>query len=244
MRQCYHRACDRLTHIDVDEEDFLFLSTTAQSLVYALVELASDKTSKCPLPIKEATVTPDPASVLDETLAAVDVGQNEILGAESRQAEGEELPIQAPINAGFKDTKMGEVLPSSLPLKEREASLPVETAPSSWFYSASGSSTSYNIGTQINIGHLNLAVRAEATNSNKVSEKEEEERKNPGVHLALGSDAVDTDVLSGIVRGYFGGDDRRRYSSKYRNSPMLIRLMSSNVAGETQPKATLASEEL
>ena len=70
-----------------------------------------------------------------------------------------------------------------------------------------------------------------------------------GPNLVLGSADVDTQLLADIVKGYFaqqqqqqqpsqsasaisGGagedpEDRRRYQGKYKNSPMLIKLMSS-----------------
>jgi len=234
MRSCYHRACDRLTHVDLDEEDFLFLSSITQALVYALNELATHGQSDCPVPEVEKTA--------EDIIAEADVSQNEI---ESRQTLLDELveePLEKEsahaVGMDGKEGQKGESPTPPSPLSPRPSAGQGESgSASSWFYSASGAATSYHIGTQINIGNLNVALSKSAGSNSRVPSKGGDlSEDESGVHLALGSADVDTDVLANIVRGYFGGDDQRqRNSGKYHNSPMLIRL--------TPPEAP-ASEEL
>lgn len=105
----------------------------------------------------------------------------------------------------------------------------------SWF-KTENAPVSYNIGTQINIGHLQLDISSlksdtlkEMSNDILASSRENlplEERPS----ILLGTGKVDPNVLSKIITSYYDSKDkdRRKYKGKHRkNSPMLIKLLNA-----------------
>ena len=127
-----------------------------------------------------------------------------------------------------------------------------------FFRSGDSSPVTYNIGTQINIGTLNIQLgtssnpkegqeKKKGTLLEMANEEDEEERPN----VILGSGDVDPSLLSKIIYNYYNSleqqdeeesvndvdyhdeveidvHDRRKYKGKHKNSPMIIKLMKQS----------------
>ncbi len=97
---------------------------------------------------------------------------------------------------------------------------------------ASGMMTN-TIGTQINIQNMNVDMK-------KMSRETEHEldaekclvRSNQGLLLGSGQHDITEEALTNVVRNfYFGGtSDRRKYASKSKNSPMVIKLVDDKLS--------------
>lgn len=122
--------------------------------------------------------------------------------------------------------------------------LPSTSTPSNTWFQTSGGNNEFRIGTQINIGSVHIGMPAPSA-----AEETNGEVKQPNV--VLGSDSVlNTDVLAKIVKMYYdsmhydevlknnekeeGEDtkDRRTYSGKHKNSPMIIKLSPPRIRHE------------
>ena len=78
-----------------------------------------------------------------------------------------------------------------------------------------------SIGTQININNLNIDLGSKKSDDQQclVIEPDELEESELSEHGNMPKN-----VLSKIVKNFFGEMDRRKYKGKYKNSPMVIKL--------------------
>ena len=135
-------------------------------------------------------------------------------------------PVRNEVETGAKPVKSGSK-PSGSAAK--------------WFSAENGPEVTYNIGTQINIGSLSLDVsklKEDALQHEQLSREKPEVLKP---NIILGSGDVNPSVISNIIHGYYNkrrqeeddGDrdeeekkkDRRHYQGKFKNSPMIIKLL-------------------
>ena len=238
MRDCYHSYCDESTNINIGELNYDFVSRIAQALVYSVADLAMEKpeNSKCKLrhfvePTTTTTATTTTTSsfttpaymndLIDNNLDTENI-HNDVLQFGSDSTDTELNILMEPESDMISSNTVSEkVLELRKLLDEVKAKTADLQASKSWF-SSQDAPVTYHIGTQINIGSLNLGM-----GSSNDGKTEPPERPN----VILGSGDVNPDILSKIIHSYYNSDhsdvigDRRRYKGKHKNSPMLIQLM-------------------
>lgn len=131
-------------------------------------------------------------------------------------------------------------------IKHREGSALLSkpsSSESSWFRSTSDSPSTFNIGTQINIGAIHIGLPSSALQNDpflntRVAQAGASSYTDYAAdppNVVLGSGDINPDVLTNIIQSYYGQNtvdnrkepkDRRRYKGKHKNSPMIIKLLS------------------
>lgn len=258
MRECYHEECDNKENSNISNESFEFMGNVAQALIYTIVEMSTESKPKCVTPdfgaphfekrpVRIPIEFPEPIvktesenggqGVLEE-LMNPDEALNEVDEAVLKDQFLYSMPED--IIQGLSKGQVQALFLKLLKLVQVDDDLtPFKKKPSQWFSAESSPNVRYNIGTQINIGSLNLGFSDERA---KGTPTQFPPRFNENkADIVLGSENVNPNVLSNIIQGYYNTDalkpsiDRRNYQGKYKNSPMFIKLVD---------KTTKISEEL
>jgi hypothetical protein len=287
MVDCYHAECDDWNQDTAKPENYKFLTSTAQSVVLSLAELAMERgresgdciemtvkhivaaasktsttstttttttsttstttttttsstttaTATTILPTLE-TVTSLPADQVvtsfapknalpaDELLTLLtpkmDNSMNEIYDMESYYQKGDHKSELVDFQALLRQ-ELSKLLQHQHQQQQQQHQQQQQQQQQKHSQFARMSPNS--IGTQINIQNLNLNL----SNDND-DDDDKQCRSNAGDQLddqglVLGSGHVDYDVLSNVVRNFYGDTDRRKYKGKNQNSPMVIKFL-------------------
>ena len=221
MTKCYHQKCDQYNKDVIKPKNFEFLAAISQSIMLSVIEMAMEKEESTCIPktvqhiIQKATSTMvyEKTSTLPTTkppLRSTTLSQSTFSSTTSPMPSIEEniveveenyLPSIDKIDISIKDMVKQE-------LSKLVPHLKVPT-----------------IDTQINIQTLNVDIGTLNVDNSKQCPIGAGSIDTSGESLVLSHD----DVLSNLVKNYVSATDeetdRRRYASKFRNSPMLIKFV-------------------
>ena len=227
MTECYHKYCDQYNKDVIKEENFDFLAAISQSLMLSVIEMSMEKeestcisktvqhiikkatsnldydiktTKKPPPPPKRSTTTP---LVHTPTLTSTTVSSTTTTKLDDSQYE-KLIENNLANEENNNLDEIHEIDIKALLRHEILKMMPKLQIP--------------RIDTQINIETLNVDIGT----LNMDNTKQCSASSDDGLVLGHEND----DVLSNLVKNYYGETDRRKYSGKFKNSPMLIKFVN------------------